>query len=247
MIEFLNISKSFGEQKVLDDLNLPVLDGKITVIMGPSGSGKSVTLKLLMGFIKPDHGSILFDQQDICAMNEHALNEARQKFGILFQEAALFDYMNVFENVSFPLYEHTRLSDSMIYDKVNRMLDEVGLSNILHKYPSELSGGMKKRVGLARALMLDPKVILFDEPTTGLDPITTMQIGDLILKTQKARQATVILVNHDLSLTYRVADHVGMLYNGKIVELCKPEHLCRSKHPFVQQFLEAQSTLKDKE
>lgn len=243
MIQYKNVTKTFGAQTVLKNLNLCVEPGKITAIMGPSGAGKSVTLKLLMGLLKPDQGHILVDGQDVTQMSENELKDMRKKFGMLFQDAALFDYMTVLENVGFPLLEHTHLTDAEIEVKVNAMLDEVGLKNINHKLPSELSGGMRKRVGLARALMLEPKIILFDEPTTGLDPITTAQIGDLLLETQSTRNATVLLISHDLPLTHRVADRVAMLYNGEIVELCTPSQLQSSRHPFVQSFLEAQSTL----
>lgn len=239
MIYFKNVHKAFQTQVVLNNLNLHVKAGEITVIMGPSGVGKSVSLKLLMGLMKPDSGEILLDGQDVCGLSDEEMKKIRKKIGMLFQDAALFDYLNIYENVSFPMLEHTKLSEEKIKVHVEEKLSEVGLTDINQKLPSELSGGMRKRVGLARALMLNPKVILFDEPTTGLDPITTSQIGDLILKTQRSRNATVLLINHDLALTYKVADKVAMLYNGEIVEYCTPRELKKSKHPFVQSFLEA--------
>ncbi|HMQ10259.1 MAG TPA: ABC transporter ATP-binding protein [Oligoflexia bacterium] len=239
MIYFKNVNKAFQTQVVLNNLNLHVKKGEITVIMGPSGVGKSVSLKLLMGLMKPDSGEIILDGQNVCELSDEEMKKIRKKIGMLFQDAALFDYLNVYENVSFPMLEHTKLSEEKIKVHVEEKLSEVGLTDINEKLPSELSGGMRKRVGLARALMLNPKVILFDEPTTGLDPITTSQIGDLILKTQRSRNATVLLINHDLALTYKVADKVAMLYNGEIVEYCTPKELKKSEHPFVKNFLEA--------
>lgn len=240
MIHFKNVYKSFGTEEVLRGLSLPVAKGKITVVMGPSGAGKSVMLKLLMGLLKVDSGEILIAGENVCTKNEKDLKNTRKQIGMLFQDGALFDYMTVMDNMAFPLQEHRRLPDETIIAQVEEKLKEVGLEKMSHKLPSELSGGMRKRVGLARALMLDPQVILFDEPTTGLDPITTSQIGELILNTQKSRDATVLMINHDLPLTYKVADVVAMLYKGEIVEICKPQELKNSSHPFVRDFLEAQ-------
>ncbi|MCI5072131.1 ABC transporter ATP-binding protein [bacterium] len=239
MIYFKNVNKAFGDQVVLENLNLEAKKGEITIIMGPSGVGKSVSLKLLMGLLKPDSGEVIIDGQNINEISYSEIKKIRKKIGMLFQDAALFDYLNIYQNVSFPMFEHTNLPEEKIKDQVKEKLSEVGLSDINEKLPSELSGGMRKRVGLARALMLNPKIILFDEPTTGLDPITTSQIGDLILKTQRKRNATVLMINHDLALTYKVADKVAMLYKGEIVEYCTPKELKKSKHPFVQNFLEA--------
>lgn len=242
MIEVHNLHKSFGQQKVLDGLDLTVEEGKITSIMGPSGVGKSVLLKLLNGIIQPDQGEIIVEGQDITRLEIAPLNQVRQKFGMLFQDGALFDDMNVFENVSFPLNEHTTLSETQIAKKVEEKLLEVGLANINGKFPNELSGGMRKRVGLARALVLDPKFLFFDEPTTGLDPIITDQIVELILETHKRHGMTIVLISHDLALSYRVAHRVGMLYRGKIVEYSGPEQFRRSNHPFVREFLKAQAS-----
>ncbi|MCB0308340.1 MAG: ABC transporter ATP-binding protein [Bdellovibrionales bacterium] len=243
MIEFRNVSKNFGEQNVLDKLNLVVEEGKITAIMGPSGAGKSVTLKLLMGLLKPDEGQIFVHGSDICALADDELASLRKKFGMLFQDAALFDYMNVFENVSFPLYEHTKLSDEEIEKRVEASLNEVGLENVNQKLPNELSGGMRKRVGLARAIILEPPIVLFDEPTTGLDPIITSQIGDLILETHAKRNNTFLMISHDLALSYRVAHKIAMLYKGQIVEFASPKELKYSTHPFVREYLQAQLNL----
>jgi len=243
MIRFENICKRFGDQEILKNLSFEAQKGKITVIMGPSGVGKSVTLKLLLGLLHPDEGKISVNEEVLDTHNEGQMKKLRRHLGMLFQDAALFDSMNVLENVAFPLREHTAFLEPEIASRVKTALKEVGLENIEHKLPSELSGGMRKRVGLARALMLEPDIILFDEPTTGLDPISTAQIGDLVLDLQKARQCTVLLISHDLALTYRIADSVGMLYKGKIVEFCEPKALASSKHPFVQAFLEAQFNL----
>ena len=240
MIELRNVHKAFGKQVVLDGANLCVNAGKVTSIMGPSGVGKSVTLKLLMGLLQPDQGEIFVDGQEITHLSNEDLNKVRRKFGMLFQDAALFDDMNVFENISFPLYEHTSFSDREIARIVEEKLLEVGLKDVNFKLPNELSGGMRKRVGLARAIVLDPKILLFDEPTTGLDPIMTDQIAELIQKTHEHHKMTVVLISHDLALSYRIADYIGMLYRGKIVEFSTPDQFRQSKNAFVKEFLEAQ-------
>ncbi len=240
MIRIQNLYKSFGSQQVLRGVNLEIEPGKITAIMGSSGGGKSVLLKLLIGLFKPDQGQIWVDGEETTHLPDRHLNQVRRKFGMLFQDAALFDDLNVFENVSFPLYEHTRLSDREIAARVEQKLKQVGLERVNHKLPSELSGGMRKRVGLARALMLDPKILMFDEPTTGLDPIITDQISDLMAQTYRAHKMTVLMVSHDLALSYRIAHRIAMLYRGEIVEYATPEQFRRSQSPFVQEFLKAQ-------
>lgn len=242
MIEIKNLHKSFGQEKVLEGLHLGIEEGKITSIMGPSGVGKSVLLKLLIGILKPDRGEIYVDGEEITRLPPTELDRVRRKFGMLFQDAALFDDMDVFGNVSFPLYEHTAFSDREISKIVEDKLLEVGLENVNEKLPNELSGGMRKRVGLARALVLDPKILLFDEPTTGLDPIITDQIVDLITDTHRRHGMTIVLISHDLALSYRIAHRVGMLYRGKIVEYSTPEQFRRSDHPFVREFLKAQAS-----
>ena len=238
MINLVDIHKSFNGQKVLDGVNLMIDSGQITVIIGQSGGGKSVLLKHIIGLIRPDRGEVLIDGVDIARLNDRKLNDIRKNFGMLFQEAALFDSMTVGENVAFPLHEHTRLNQRHIDEIVHQKLLQVGLTAVAHKMPSELSGGMRKRVGLARAIALDPKIILFDEPTTGLDPITADAIDRLIVDTQKHTKATCVAISHDIESTFKIAQTVAMLYQGKIVEVGTPEEIKASKSPALQQFLQ---------
>jgi phospholipid/cholesterol/gamma-HCH transport system ATP-binding protein len=241
MINLVDIHKSFGGQKVLDGLNLNIQTGRITVIIGRSGGGKSVLLKHMIGLIRPDRGEVLVDGVDIARLNDRNLNEIRKNFGMLFQDAALFDSMTVGENVAFPLREHTRLRPKEIDEIVAQKLLQVGLKDVAHKMPSELSGGMRKRVGLARALALDPKIILFDEPTTGLDPITADAIDQLIVDTQKHTQATCVAISHDIASTFKIAHTVAMLYQGKIIAEGTPEKLKVSDNPALQQFIQGKA------
>jgi len=237
MIEIIKINKSFNGQKVLNDLDLNMEPEKITVIIGQSGGGKSVLLKHIIGLIRPDSGQIIIDGIDITNLNDKKLNEVRKKFGMLFQDAALFDSMAVGENVAFPLNEHTRLSKKEISKIVDEKLNLVGLENVTHKMPSELSGGMRKRAGLARAIALDPKIVLFDEPTTGLDPIMRESIDKLIVETQKRTKATFVVISHDIESTFTIAHKVAMLYQGKIVAVGTPDEIRSSDNSFVKRFL----------
>ncbi|MBU4503458.1 MAG: ABC transporter ATP-binding protein [Proteobacteria bacterium] len=237
MIEIIKISKSFNSQKVLDDLDLNIDPGKITVIIGQSGGGKSVLLKHIIGLIRPDSGQIIIDGIDITNLNDKKLNEVRKKFGMLFQDAALFDSMTVGENVAFPLNEHARLSRKEINKIVDDKLNLVGLENVTHKMPSELSGGMRKRAGLARAIALDPKIVLFDEPTTGLDPIMRESIDKLIVATQERTKATFVVISHDIESTFTIAHKVAMLYQGKIVAVGTPDEIRSSNNSFVRRFI----------
>ena len=237
MIEIIKISKSFNGQKVLDDLDLNIDPGKITVIIGQSGGGKSVLLKHIIGLIRPDSGQIIIDGIDITNLNDKKLNEVRKKFGMLFQDAALFDSMTVGENVAFPLNEHKRLSRKEINKIVDDKLNLVGLENVTHKMPSELSGGMRKRAGLARAIALDPKIVLFDEPTTGLDPIMRESIDKLIVATQERTKATFVVISHDIESTFTIAHKVAMLYQGKIVAVGTPDEIRSSNNSFVRRFI----------
>jgi len=236
----VNVEKSFGEQKVLNKLNLTIDEGKITVIIGRSGEGKSVLLKHIIGLLRPDEGEIWVNDKEITHLKARELNEVRKQFGMLFQEAALFDSMTVGDNVAFPLREHTGKHEKEIETLVSNILREVGLEGVEDKMPSQLSGGMKKRVGLARALALNPKIVLFDEPTTGLDPIITEAIAELILETQKKFEVTAVVISHDIPLTFRIADEVAMLYKGKVVEKAPPEEFSKSDIPVIQKFLNVQ-------
>ena len=233
-----NISKSFGEQKVLDGLDLTLESKKITFIIGQSGGGKSILLKHIIGLVKPDSGRVLVDDTDISSLDEAGMNEIRKNFGMLFQDAALFDSMTVGENVAFPLNEHRRLPKKEVQQIVMEKLLQVGLTGVTQKMPSELSGGMRKRVGLARALALDPKIILFDEPTTGLDPIMCDAIDQLIVETQKNTGATCVVISHDIDSTFKIAHRVAMLYNGKIIAYGSPEDIRNSSNPVLNQFVE---------
>jgi phospholipid/cholesterol/gamma-HCH transport system ATP-binding protein len=241
IIELVNIHKSFNGQKVLDGLSLGIEASQITVIIGQSGGGKSVLLKHMIGLIKPDQGETLVEGVDISRLNDRQLNDVRKNFGMLFQAAALFDSMTVGENVAFPLREHTRLKPNEIEEIVEHKLQQVALQGASHKMPSELSGGMQKRVGLARALALDPKIILFDEPTTGLDPVTADAIDRLIVETQEHTNATCVVISHDIESTFKIADTVAMLYRGKIVEIGKPDTIKSSTNLVLQQFIQGKA------
>ena len=237
MIELIKVCKSFKGQKVLDNLDLQIEPEKITVIIGSSGSGKSVLLKHIMGLIKPDSGQVLVNGTDTAKLNDKELNEIRKVFGMLFQDAALFDSMTVGENVAFPLTEHTKLSKKEIDEIVEEKLLQVDLKNVTHKMPSELSGGMRKRVGLARAIALNPKIVLFDEPTTGLDPIMREGIDKLIINTQRHTKATFVVISHDIRSTFTIAHKVAMLYKGQIVEIGTPEEIRSSNNPVIKRFI----------
>jgi len=237
MIKLVDLHKSFGRQKVLDGLDLDIEDGKTTVIIGRSGGGKSVLLKHIIGLLRPERGQILIDGTDITKLNDRALNEIRKKFGMLFQEAALFDSMTVGENVAFPLREHTTMKEKEIRETVADRLHSVGLTGVEEKMPSELSGGMRKRVGLARAIALHPQIVLFDEPTTGLDPVMTEAINRLIIDTQKNLNLTCVVISHDIRSIFEIGHRIAMLYEGKIIENGTPEELRGSQNPVILQFL----------
>lgn len=238
MINLVDIYKSFRNNVVLNGLDLLIEVGKVTVIIGQSGGGKSVLLKHMIGLIRPDKGKVEIDGQDITAFNERQLNEIRKRFGMLFQEAALFDSMTVGQNVAFPLIEHTKLPKSTIREIVSEKLAHVGLRGVEDKMPSELSGGMKKRVGLARAIALEPEIILFDEPTTGLDPIMADAIDQLIVDIQSRLNVTCVVISHDITGTFKIAHKIAMLYQGKIIEYGTPEEIKNGRNPILKQFLE---------
>lgn len=237
MIKIVDIHKSFGKQKILDGVNLDIEEGKTTVIIGRSGGGKSVLLKHIIRLLKPDSGHVLVDGDDITKLNDKDLNEIRKKFGVLFQGAALFDSMTVGENIAFPLKEQTKMKDSEIRKIVADRLRAVGLTGVEEKMPSELSGGMRKRVGLARAIAMHPEIVLYDEPTTGLDPIMTEAIDNLIIDTQKNFNLTSIVISHDVKSIFKVGHKIAMLHEGKIVEYGTPEEIRESKNPILVQFL----------
>ncbi len=243
MIKIIGLHKSFGRQYVLRGVNLEIPKGKITFIMGQSGTGKSVLLKHIIGLIEPDKGEILINGRNITTMNEQELNTLRKHIGMLFQEGALFDSMTVGENVAFPLQEHTKLSSSEIWARVEAKLAQVDLLESIDKMPSELSGGMKKRAALARALALDPEIVLFDEPTTGLDPIMQKNISELIKRTQQQNQLTCVVISHDVPVALEIANKIAFLHDGVIIEEGTPEEIMRSSHPFVKEFLKSQSIL----
>lgn len=237
MIRLENIHKSFGTQKVLNGLTIDVPKGAITAVIGPSGEGKSVMLKHMIGLTSPDTGDVFVDGQSIVGLRRPQMNRVRERFAMVFQNAALFDSMTVFENVAFPLEEKTRLSRDEIAGRVETALLEVGLKNVNPKYPDELSGGMKKRVGIARALLLEPEIVLFDEPTTGLDPVIRRAIHELIMQTQRKFGFTAVIVSHDIPDIFDVADHVAMLYHGQILQFGKPDEIRNSENPVVKQFI----------
>lgn len=240
MLEIKNLKRSFNSQRVLKGVNLQIPEGEITIIIGSSGCGKSVMLKHIIGLLKPDSGQIILDGVDLVALSKDELKKARMRFGMLFQDAALFDSMNVYENIAFPLREHrSELSEKEIGEIVHQMLQQVGMPGIEKKAPNELSGGMRKRVGLARALVLNPEIMLYDEPTTGLDPILSKAIDDLIVETHKLIQGTTIIISHDIRATIRIANHVAMLHDGSIVAYGTPEELLEHENPIVRNFLQA--------
>ncbi len=240
MIELVNVNKAFGRQVVLDNLSIKIPGGKITALIGPSGEGKSVLIKHMIGLLQPDSGKVLVEGEDIAVMSRSQLNRVREKFGMLFQNAALFDSMTVYENVAFPLEEKTRLSAGEIRERVHNALENVGLKDVDEKFPDQLSGGMKKRVALARALLLDPKIILFDEPTTGLDPIISRAINRLIRDTHARYGFTAVIVTHEVPEIFELCDHVAMLYKGKVQFAGSPEEIMRSDDPVINQFVKGE-------
>ncbi|MDE2179953.1 MAG: ABC transporter ATP-binding protein [candidate division NC10 bacterium] len=237
MIQIVDLYKSFDRQQVLRGVNLTIPRGQVTAIIGRSGGGKSVLLKHLIGLMRPDSGQVLVDGTDLGRLRGKALDLVREKFGVLFQGGALFDSLTVFDNVAFPLREKTRLSEGEIAKRAMRRLEAVGLADMAHKYPAELSGGMRKRAALARALVHDPEIILFDEPTTGLDPILLNSIHRLILDAHKRFGFTAVVVSHEIPEIFDIAQTVAMLDNGIIVEHSSPEAIMASANPIIRQFI----------
>ena len=237
MIDVINLTKSFGNKDVLNGLNLTIDTGMVQVIIGRSGCGKSVLLKHIIGLIKPDSGQVIVNDQDITKLSNKELHALRLKFGMLFQGAALFDSLSVAENVGFNLIEHTDLDKQTIRKRVQEALCMVGLYGIEDLMPSELSGGMKKRVGLARAICMRPSIILYDEPTTGVDPIGADAINELIKLLNSKLEITSIVVTHDMISAYKIADKIAMLYNGKIIIEGSPDAVKATSDPVVRQFI----------
>lgn len=237
MIKVVNVYKSFNDKPVLRGANLHIKKGESMVVIGGSGCGKSVLMKHVIGLLRPDSGQVFVDGEDIAKMPEKELNEMRKDFGMLFQMAALFDSMFVWENVGFSLIEHTDLSEEEIKRQVAQKLEMVGLSGVENLKPAELSGGMKKRVGLARAIAMKPKILLYDEPTTGLDPIMADAINDLIIDMRRKMEVTSLAITHDMVSAYKIADRIAMLYEGEIIEVGTPEEIKNTANPIVKQFI----------
>jgi len=238
VIAIENLHKSFGSQKVLNGISLTIRRGETLAVLGRSGTGKSVLLRLIIGLQKPDSGSVLIHGQDITGLNLDQLGEIRKKMGFLFQHAALYDSLTVEQNVAFPLLHHKKeMSKAEQSDRVKRLLAEVGMEGNLEKMPSDISGGMQKRVGLARALALDPDILLLDEPTAGLDPISSGEIDDLVLKLQEEHQVATIVVTHDLHSAKTIADRLALLNEGNVVIEGDFEELQKSEIAFVMEFL----------
>jgi len=238
MIEVRDLDKSFGTQPVLEDVSFRIENSESVAIIGRSGGGKSVLLKHIIGLLQPDAGAVMIDGENIVAMDERQLLRVRRKFGMVFQGAALFDSMTVAENVAFGLRRHENLSEAEITKRVAAALDMVDLPGTEQKNPAELSGGMRKRVGLARAIIYEPQIVLYDEPTTGLDPIVSDSIDKLIIRVRDQLKVTSIVVTHDMRSARRVGNHVIMLHAGKVYANCTPEALFASQDPVVRQFVD---------
>ncbi len=240
-IRVANLYKSFGESQVLRGVDLEVHEGESMVVIGGSGSGKTVLIKCIIGLMQPDEGKIYVDDLEISNLNEKGMNEVRKKFGMLFQWGALFDSMTVWENVGFGLRHQTRLKEEDIRRIASEKLALVGLRNVEDLMPSELSGGMRKRVSLARAIAIEPEILLYDEPTTGIDPIMADAINDLIVEMREKLNVTSIAITHDMKSAYKIGDRIAMLYQGKIIEVGTPEEIRNSSNSIVQQFIEGRS------
>lgn len=240
-VEFIEVHKSFGRNAVLRGLNMGIPENKISMIIGPSGTGKSVCIKHMVGLLYPDEGDVLVHGESVPNMVDDRLFEVRKKFGVLFQDGALFGSMNLFDNVCFPLRQHTDMGEDEIEDIVMRRLREVGLEGAADKMPNELSGGMRKRAGFARALVLDPDIVLFDEPDSGLDPVRTALLCELIQEVHEENGGAYVVITHDIMSAKRVAEHISVLWKGRIVESGPAEELFNSENMFVRQFLSGAS------
>lgn len=241
IIRIQNLTKIFDGRRVLDELDLDIHRGETIVVIGRSGCGKSVLLKHITGLLKPSGGEIFFENEDITKFTRKKLFQMRMHFGMLFQSSALFDSLSVGENVALPLRKHTEMEEEEIRKVVCQKLRLVGLSEIYDKYPAEMSGGMKKRIGLARAIVMNPKVVLYDEPTTGLDPIMADVINELIRNLQNELQITSVVVTHDIKSAYKVGDHISMLHGGKIIFSGSPDDVRSTGDAIVRQFIEGRA------
>ena len=243
MIEIRGLKKRFGPKEVLKGVDLTIPEGKTTVILGLSGGGKSTIIKHIVGLLKPDEGEIWVNGVEVGHADEEAIRGVRKQVGFLFQSGALFDSMNVFENVAFPLREHTKMSEKEIRDRVVECLEMVALKpkEVMNLFPDELSGGMRKRVGLARTIALGPGTLLYDEPTSGLDPITSDLISQMIIHLKKELGVTSVLISHDIKESFKCGDYFAMLYDGKIIEFGDAEHFRTTTNPYVRQFLDGRS------
>ena len=237
MIELKNVSMSFQDRRILDCVSLQVQRGEILVVIGPSGAGKSTLLRLMIGLLKPDAGQIWVDGREISHLDEDELNKIRRNMGMVFQYSALFDSMTVGENVAFGIRQHTKMPEEEILRVIRRTLRMVGLMGRENAMPSELSGGMKKRVSLARAIALNPKIVLYDEPTSGLDPVMSATINRLIMSTRRILGVTAVVVTHDMESAFTIADRIAMMYDEKIMAIGTPDEFRQSANPIVQQFV----------
>jgi phospholipid/cholesterol/gamma-HCH transport system ATP-binding protein len=238
VIECVEVVKSFGENRVLDGVTAALPRGEITVIMGPSGTGKSVLLRHIVGLLLPDSGDVKVEGKSVPNLGEDDLLELRRSIGMLFQDGALFSSMNLFDNVAFPLRQHTKKNEKEVREVVMERLNEVGLAGSEKKMPGELSGGMRKRAGFARALVMEPRILLFDEPDSGLDPVRTALLCDLIKEIQRKYDSTAVVISHDIKAVFEIADHIVLLYDGKVVEQGPKEQLKKSANSFTSQFLQ---------
>ena len=240
-IEFVEVHKSFGRNHVLRGLNMGLPEGKISMIIGPSGTGKSVCIKHIVGLLYPDQGDVLVNGVSIPSLSDDELFTMRRKFGVLFQDGALFGSLNLYDNIAFPLRQHTEKGEDEIAEIVSRRMKEVGLGGEGAKMPNELSGGMRKRAGFARSLVLDPEIVLFDEPDSGLDPVRTALLCELIKEVHAENGGSYVVITHDIMSARRVAEHISVLWKGRIVESGPAEELFASENPFVRQFLSGEA------
>jgi phospholipid/cholesterol/gamma-HCH transport system ATP-binding protein len=237
VISLRDVTKSFGSHTVLKDISFDIPRGRISAVMGPSGTGKSVLLKNIIGLLRPDAGEIWVEGEETVRMGERDLYRVRRKFGVLFQDGALFGSMNLFDNIAFPLREHTRKSEREIKDITLEKAGMVGLLDHLKKFPGEVSGGMKKRAGLARALVMDPEIVLFDEPDSGLDPVRVSYLDELVKKIQEETGATFLIITHNIASVMRTADFIAVLYRAELVRFASKEDMRTTNDPIIRQFL----------